>query len=296
MFTKKYLLCLALISFSFTHSSLAAEADKPGQVREIAITIDDLPFVGSCNHDPVKLQRKHDRFLKIMQTLLDNNVPATGFVIAGSIEKGQWQLLEQFQQAGFILGNHTFSHANLNTSPAEKYIANIDRADKILAPLMTDQKYFRYPYLAESRGEKKQQVREYLSEHQYTIAPVTIDSKDFVFNEQLYRIPYRMREKSLEQLKKRYLSYIWNQTLKAEQRAQKEKGPVRQILLIHSNLINSYLLADVIDLYKKNGYRFISLPEALKEPAPAIIAPAETAPAESPKEQLEMTSSISSIR
>ena len=280
---KKHLFCLALIGFSLSTACFATEPAGQTQDREIAITIDDLPFVGSANGDATKLQREHDRFLKIMQALIDNKVPATGFVIAGSIEKGQWELLEAFHQAGFILGNHTFSHANLNTTKADKYIDNVDQADKMLTPLMSETKYFRYPYLAESSGEKKRLVTDYLSAHQYVIAPVTIDSKDFIFNEQLYRIPYRMREKSLEQLKRRYLAYIWNQTLKAENRAQKEGKPAKQILLIHANLLNSYLLGDIIELYKQKGYRFISLSDALKAPAPAI-----TAPSDAPKEQFEM--------
>ncbi len=239
--------------------------------REIAITIDDLPFVGSCNGQASKLEREKERFLLIMQTLIDKKVPATGFVIAGSIEKGQWELLEQFKQRGFILGNHTYSHKSLNSTSAPNYIEDIDRADKILTPLYTEHKYFRYPYLAESKGTKSQEVHNYLAEHHYTIAPVTIDSKDFLFNAQLFAIPFRARPQSLPQMKKRYLSYIWNQTLRAENRTKNTPDkPAKQILLIHSNLLNSHFLGDIIDMYQQNGYRFISLDEALDGTAPTI--------------------------
>ncbi len=255
------------------------------QGREIAITIDDLPFVGSANNNPAKLQREYDRFMQMLQVLIDNKVPATGFVIAGTIERGQWELLQKFQQAGFILGNHTYSHANLNTMSGEKYIANVDQADKILTPLMTGTKYFRYPYLAEGTGSKKKQVQNYLASRNYVIAPVTVDSKDFVFNKQFYAIPYRLRTQSLGQLKKRYLAYIWNQTLKAESRAKnraKNSSSGKQILLIHANLLNSHCLADIIDLYRKNGYRFISLTDALKEPAPSAEPISEQLVSEDP--------------
>lgn len=245
------------------------------QEREIAITIDDLPFVGSSNNNPAKLERERERILKILQTLIDKKVPATGFIIAGSIEKGQWELLEQFRQAGFTLGNHTYSHKSLNSVTAENYINDVDRADKILTPLFPEHKYFRYPYLAESSGQKKQAVYDYLAAHHYIVAPVTVDSKDFVFNQQLFAIPYRQREKNLPQLKKRYLAFIWNQTLKAEKKAEKLNPgkPVKQILLIHANLLNSHCLGDIIDLYRQNGYKIISLEEALT-PAKAINTPA----------------------
>ena len=242
-----------------------------GQEREIAITIDDLPLVASKMDTPANQQRATERFTSIVQAFAENKVPATGFVIAGAIGKGQMAFLQQFLDAGLSLGNHTYSHYNLNQKSADKYIADIDRADKILTPVLTTPKYFRYPYLAEGNKKTKPLVQEYLAEHRYTIAPVTIDSKDFAFNEQLYKIPFRSRVAYIEKFKSRYLAFIWKQTLLAEKRANGK--PVKQILLIHANLLNSYLLKDVIQMYKQNGYTFISLAQALENPAPTITAP-----------------------
>ena len=245
--------------------------DNVVQPKEIAITIDDLPLVASMMNTPHNQERSVQRFSRIVQTLSDNKVPAIGFVIAGAIEKGQWEFLEQFKKAGLMLGNHTYSHKSLNQIGAEKYIADIARADKMLAPILTEPKYFRYPYLAEGNKESKPLVLKYLAENHYTVAPVTIDSKDFQFNEQLYKVPFHSREQYITKLKPRYLAYIWQQTLKAEKRANGKH--VKQILLIHSNLLNSYALNDIIQMYKKNGYQFISLTDALKNPAPLITYP-----------------------
>ena len=241
------------------------------EVREIAITIDDLPLVASKMNTPGNQQRSTDRFMKIIQALKENNVPAIGFVIAGSIEKGQWQFLEQFRDAGFMIGNHTYSHQDLNHINVDKYISDVARADKVLSPVLTEPKYFRYPYLAEGNKQSKPKVLAYLTENHYTIAPVTIDSKDYRFNEQLYHVPYRMREAYIGKLKSSYLAYIWSQTLRAEKLAKGQ--PVKQILLIHANLLNSYALSDIIHMYKKNGYTFITLTEALKNPAPVLSYP-----------------------
>lgn len=241
------------------------------QTREIAITIDDLPLVASQMNTPGNQQRSTERFMRIIQTLADNKVPATGFVIAGAIENGQWEFLEKFRDAGFTIGNHTYSHYNLNSMNADKYIADIDRADQKLTPLLSEPKYFRYPYLAEGNKVSKPKVLEYLNEHHYVVAPVTIDSKDFEFNERLYKVPYRTRSTYINTLKGSYLAYIWKQTLRAEKKAGEQ--PVKQILLIHSNVLNSYLLGDIIKMYKDNGYTFITLTEALKNPAPMLTAP-----------------------
>ncbi len=251
-----------------------------GDTKEIALTIDDLPLVASQMNNPGNQQRSTERFMRMVQTLIDTEVPAVGFVIAGAIEKGQWEFIERFRNAGLMIGNHTYSHRNLNQIGADKYIADIERADKVLAPVMTAPKYFRYPYLAEGSQQNKQKVLDYLAANHYTVAPVTIDSKDFQFNAELYNVPYRSRENYiLNKMKPRYLAYIWQQTLRAEKRAKGQ--PVKQILLIHSNLLNSYLLGDIIQMYKQNGYKFITLTAALENPAPAITF---TAP-EKPKEE-----------
>ncbi|QMT59522.1 polysaccharide deacetylase family protein [Legionella sp. PC997] len=255
---------LKLFFFLITLVSSVCFADD----KEIAITMDDLPLVASRMDTPGNRQRSTERFTQIVQTFQKYKVPVTGFVIAGAIEKGQWDFLEQFRKAGFMLGNHTYSHYNLNQLSADKYIADVSRADKILTPIMTEPKYFRYPYLAEGKNDKKQKVFDYLKEHNYTIAPVTIDSKDFDFNEMLYKVPYRSREKYIQKIKPRYLAYIWKQTLRAEKNAKGENA--KQILLIHANLLNSYVLGDILEMYQKNGYKFISLAEALKNPAPII--------------------------
>lgn len=247
--------------------------------REIAITIDDLPFVGSGTSTPANLKRTQDRFMALVKVLVDNQVPATGFIIGGSVAKNEWDLLRTFRDQGLTLGNHTYTHLNLGTTSTEKYIADIDRADKVLTPVMTEPKFFRYPYLSEGKGEKKQKVLAYLAEHQYSVAPVTIDSKDYEFNARFYRIPYRQREKSINQFKKRYLAYIWKQTLRAEKNTKRVAGqPMKQILLIHANLLNSLCLGDIIELYKKNGYEFISLADALKDNTAPVINDANLTP------------------
>lgn len=254
---------MLLLAVSVVNSSFAFD-------KEIAITIDDLPFVGTNDNDPGNLKRSHDRFMKILQSLIDNHVPAIGFVIAGSIGKGQWELLETFRNNGFEVGNHTYNHANLKRLSAEQYIENIAQADKKLESIMTQPKYFRYPYLAEGHGINKQMVQDYLQANQYTIAPVTIDSKDYLFNERLLRISWRARNQHLNEIKHQYLNYIWQQTVKAEKRAGDK--PVKQILLIHANLLNSHFLGDVIELYKSHGYHFISLTDALNTTAPLVKA------------------------
>lgn len=253
---------------------ISAYADKT-----IVLTIDDLPFVGTGYGNPNNLKRANDRLTNIINVLNEKDIPAIGFIIGGAIAKGQWPLLEEFNQGKRLLGNHSYTHHSLNGMSAEKYIADVDKADVKLAPLLSQPKYYRFPYLAEGTGEKKEKVFHYLKEKGYEVAPVTIDSKDYRFNSDLYRVAYRNRPGYLPSLKKRYLSYIWQQTVKAEQKSLQQGTPDRpQFLLIHANLLNSHLLKDIINMYESHGYRFISMPEALQIIQTENAAKAQGAP------------------
>ena len=91
---KKYLsFIIALASLYFTPNSYAE--------KEIALTIDDLPFVGSSDSSEGNIRRARERFLNILASLREQHIPATGFIIAGAIGKGQWELLEEFRNEGF---------------------------------------------------------------------------------------------------------------------------------------------------------------------------------------------------
>ncbi|WP_420798067.1 polysaccharide deacetylase family protein [Legionella quateirensis] len=224
--------------------------------KEIAITIDDLPFVGEYRNFHLNM---------MMNTMKVQQIPATGFIIAKEVRNDNWEVLQKFRDSGFGLGNHTYSHANLNVLKTKEYIKEIKEADKILAPVLTEPKYFRYPYLAMSSGSKKNKVLCYLAKKNYQVAPITIDSKDFVFNQRLLSVPELNRRDYLSEMKPFYLDFIWQQTVKAEEHTEYHHNPDQaQILLIHANLLNAYVLPDIINLYKEKGYTFVNLEDALK--------------------------------
>ena len=93
----------------------------------------------------------------------------------------------------------------------------------------------------------------------------SFDSKDFSFNQRLFSVPEMNRRAYLEELKPFYLDFIWQQTVLAEEHNQYHHNTEQaQILLIHANLLNAYVLSDIIHLYQKNGYTFIKLKNALQ--------------------------------
>lgn len=219
--------------------------------RMIAITIDDLPFVGEARHFHLN---------KIINTLTKKSVPATGFVIASEVRKSDYPVLNRFREAGLALGNHSLTHANANTMRLEDYLAEIENSDALLSSVMTIPKYYRFPYLAEGRGENKKTIAHLLQSKGYQVAPVTIDSKDYKYNQLLMAVPEWERRRFLAQLTPIYLDFIWKQTRKAEKSIAKNKP---QILLVHANLLTAYTLSAIIAMYQSHGYRFVTLQEAL---------------------------------
>lgn len=219
------------------------------QAREIALTIDDLPMA-------------QEFFTKIVQTLETHKAPAIGFVIAERINPESMQHMHAFLDAGFLIGSHSYAHPNLRKTSAELYIADLERADKILAPLMTGNKYFRYPYLAEGKWSTKQKVLNYLTANHYTVAPVTIDSRDFEFNKEFIENSEHNNPDVMREFKQRYVNFVWAQTKKAE-RSQRCNA-TKQVILLHANVLNSLFLGDLLQMYEAHGYRFITLSEAVQ--------------------------------
>src|SRR3990167_2323675 len=245
---KKIALLALVLSILFFKNGIA-------QQIFIAITMDDLPFVGEGANFHLNL---------IIDCIEKNNIPVTGFMIGESVGPKTWPVLERFRKVSQGLGNHTYTHPSLDQRDAEAYIAEIEQTDHKLQDLLTQPKYFRYPYLAMGEGLKKEKVLDYLASQNYHVAPVTIDSKDFIFNQQLLAVPELERRTFLKELAPVYLDYILIKTLDAEQFNRSNHFENRaQILLIHANLLNAYMLCDIIQLYKALGYRFVSLQEAL---------------------------------
>lgn len=219
------------------------------QQRDIAITIDDLPLIDA---PPQAIEQ-------MVHSLVKHQVPAIAFIIGNRVNQETVAQFKLFQQNGLELGNHTYSHLNLKHVSCEQYIDDLIKADVILTHYMSKPKYFRYPYLSEGKLWRKSVIRHYLNENHYIVAPVTIDSRDFEFNEELVKRLKQNPSASITDFKKRYLKYVWQRTLTAE-----KNTPGKQVLLIHANLLNSYFLDDLLHMFEVHGYHFISLGEALK--------------------------------
>ena len=256
--------------YSFLFVLLAACAVSAQQRAEVAITVDDLPMHGDLPSNTTRMEIAK-RFIEVFKA---KGVPGVyGFVnaknIGGDTEKAS--VLKLWADSGNALGNHAFSHTDLNAATAEEFEADILANETFLQGLMgaRDWHWFRYPYLHEGDTlEKRHAVRKYLAEHGYKVAQVTLDFADYAWNNPYARCVEKKDTKAIEWLKSSYL-----QTAKDDIALDRKLSvmlfgrDIKYVLLMHIGALDSVLLPDLLDLFKKEGFDFISLEEAEKDPA-----------------------------
>lgn len=252
-------------------SSIKAQKSE----RFIAVTIDDLPVVSPRTD----LKTRREITKNLLAKVTKAKVPAIGFVNEAKLytaekrDEAQIDLLRSWLSANLELGNHTFSHLSLHDNSLEDYKANILKGEIITKELLQAKsmkmRYFRHPYLWTGLSmEIKNDLGAFLSEHNYTIAPVTIDNSDWIFASAYEKTLAKNDKKLMKQIGAAYVSYMEAKTDYWERQSVKLFGrEIKQVLLIHANQLNSEYFDDIAKMLKKRNYKFVTLENALTDEA-----------------------------
>jgi peptidoglycan/xylan/chitin deacetylase (PgdA/CDA1 family) len=244
------------------------------QQKMVAITIDDLPFVRLNLFSETELIQKTD---KLLSALDKQNAPATGFVNlskvykSGELDSVRFNLLRQWLDKGFDLGNHTFSHPDYNYVSYNYFINDIEKNEQMLNLLLSEyhksMPYFRHPYLHRGNSKAKaDSLVKYLLKRNYIEAPVTIDNAEWIFAAAYDSVLKNRDKNSIKQVGDAYISYMESKVKYYEGQSDKLFGRnIRQILLIHANSLNSDYMGQLLQMFVKNGYSFVNLETALKD-------------------------------
>lgn len=243
--------------------------------REVAITIDDLPGTIDSIKNLRALQAIADQLLS---ALVKHRVPAIGFVnesriyVPGEVD-ARINLLRRWLDAGMTLGNHSFSHPDLNDTPLQQYEDDVIHGEVITRQLMREKGlnklYFRFPYNHTGpTREAKNRLEEFLKARHYVIAPFTIEHADYVFNKVYLKAIQDKNDELTKRIRTAYLDFLDTMFDYFERRSQEYLGyEVKQIFLIHANELNAACLDEMIQKLKKRGYAFITLDQALQDTA-----------------------------
>jgi peptidoglycan/xylan/chitin deacetylase (PgdA/CDA1 family) len=238
--------------------------------QKIAVTFDDLPAHGDLPGTETRL----DVANSILATLHAMHMPPTyGFVNGQKVANfpAEMAVLKAWRAAGNPLANHAWSHMNLNEHTAEEFEADIARNEPLLESLMGNQDWhwFRYPYLREGDTLKKRRaVRAYLFAHGYKIAQVNMNFDDYLWNDPYARCVSKQDEKSIGYLRKSYLAAASQDAALFRQLSHRVyRRDIPYVLLMHIGPFDAKMLPELLAMYRAKGFRFVSLPEAEKDPA-----------------------------
>ncbi len=243
-------------------------ADSAG-AQQIAFTWDDLPVHGALPPG----ESRAGIGQKLIAAMKDAKLPPIyGFVNGVGIERepGSEALLKEWRDAGFPLGNHTWSHMNLGQQPLEEWEADVVKNEPVLKSYMgtADWHWLRFPYLAEGdTPEKTAAARKFLAGRRYKIANVTMSFGDYLYNEPYVRCAQKNDTAAMAQVEAAYLEAAGAAANYSRAMSTALFGrDIPYVLLMHVGALDARMLPRLLQLYRDRGFTLVSLEEAEKDP------------------------------
>ncbi len=246
------------------------------QGREVAITVDDLPYAGSVikNLPDYTAEAVNSRLLAVFRK---HRIPVTGFVIEKTVENiglaAGTRILKEWTTQGFDLGNHTYSHPDINQLSPEQIQEEIVRGETTFAPLMKtagkQPEFFRFPMNHTGDTKVKHDaIASFLSQRGYQVATCTIDNSDYLFNDAYAKMLANKDLLSEQRLRSEYLSYTSSEIdYYAALNKQVLGYEPPQVMLLHDNPLNADTMEQVLKIFEDKGYTFVSLKRAQSDSA-----------------------------
>ena len=240
---------------------------------EIAFTFDDPTTDGGAN---LKWSEINQR---ILTTLAAHNLKSILFVCGKRVdsESGR-QLVAEWDRAGHLIGNHSYSHLNFNASADRdpggfkkvtlpEFEADCLRNEPLIRSYPHFTRLFRYPFFKEGDTvEKRDGMRAFLQEHGYRIGRATIDASDWAIAARLQKRVEAQPGATLTGYRDFFLQHIWERAQFYDSLAQRMfNRPVRHTVLLHHNALNAMFLDHLISLFRNKGWKPVDAEYAYKD-------------------------------
>lgn len=247
---------------------------------QIAFTFDDLPAHAPLPPGVTRVEVAKTTIAALKAAKLP---PSYGFVNAALMagEPDSAPVLRMWRAAGNPLGNHTWSHPNLQNLTVADFQADIVRNEPVLAELGGDWHWFRYPYLSEGdTPEKRTEVRSFLAGRGYHVAPATMMFGDWLYSEPYARCVAKKDKAAIARMDKLYLAAAEANITYYRAMSQALYGrDIPYVLLLHIGAFEARALPKLIALYKAKGFQFATLEKVESDPYyRAFTDPAQPAP------------------
>jgi peptidoglycan-N-acetylglucosamine deacetylase len=250
-------------------------APRGAPVKELAVTVDDLPQ-GGPEFGFERMQQMTDALTAAIRA---HHVPVTGFVNeaqlftkAGEVDR-RIALLDEWLSADVELGNHTFSHSSFLDTSLREFEEQVIRGETVTRLLAAQHRvpyrYFRHPYVETGKdADARAALETFLSERGYRIAPVTLSNDDWAYALLYGDAKSRSDRDAMLKISEAYLAHTEATLVRSEAFSTRLfHRQIRQVLLLHANELNAEHFGDVLRHFERHGYTWVALERALDDPA-----------------------------
>ncbi|MBK7960638.1 MAG: polysaccharide deacetylase family protein [Bdellovibrionales bacterium] len=233
--------------------------------KEIALTFDDAPVSSTVYFET------HKRTSKLIRKLKALSVPPV-IIFANPCKRDDSNSiivqLRAYTIAGHIIGNHTCSHPRLDKVGFDSFLEDALKADEILTPLYSGQKYFRYPFLNEGTDESaRNQMRDWLGRNNYRNGLVSVDNDDTIVTDKIIKAKEQGKKVDHKKVEKLFLKHILSAAEFYDKLAVKNLGySPKHVLLLHEMDGTVLYVDSLVKELRKNGWKIISAKEAYEDP------------------------------
>jgi peptidoglycan-N-acetylglucosamine deacetylase len=227
----------------------------------VAITMDDVNWMPLPN--PAEINTR------LLDAMRSHRARLALFVIGRNADNQTGRaLIQPWKQAGHLIGNHTYSHRSYDAQTFDEFSADALHADTVLTPDLSSPRLFRFPALKEGNtADKRDRMHEFLATHGYRIGHVTIDASDWYYDNRLRQRLATDAAFDVNRFRQPYLDHLWDRAQFYDSLSVKVLGrSVPHTLLIHWNLLNSLFLVDVLEMFRRRGWRIVDAVDAFRDP------------------------------
>jgi peptidoglycan/xylan/chitin deacetylase (PgdA/CDA1 family) len=230
---------------------------------EIAFTFDD-PKTAQLAGMNWKEINEH-----ILATLAKRKLQAMLFVCGMRVDSEEGRaLVTAWDRRGHLIGNHSYSHRNIDDTSLEQFAADVLKNEPLIASYRHFTRSFRFPFFKEGNtAEKRDGMRVFLAAHRYRIGRATVDASDWAISARLEKRAKDDPAADFTGYRDFFLEHIWQRAQFYQGLAQRLLSqPVRHTVLLHHSPLNALFLDDLIAMFVERGWRPVDAAYAYRDP------------------------------